>query len=167
MSFRTWSIFMVTELMLCLSPGPAVLFVVAQGLRHGGRQSVWANLGILSANSFYFALSAIGLGAVLLASQGVYQAIRFLGAAYLIYLGLAAFFGKGASMAAPGPGGASERAGSRQTMARRTPVDCRSTTAVKSGPKTDRTAAKRCSVKWKSRTWSSTRARRVSRFQAR
>ena len=113
MSFRTWSIFMVTELMLCLSPGPAVLFVVAQGLRHGGRQSVWANLGILSANSFYFALSAIGLGAVLLASQGVYQAIRFLGAAYLIYLGLAAFFGKGASMAAPGPGGASERAGAR------------------------------------------------------
>ena len=113
MTLRTWSLFMITEFMLCLTPGPAVLFVVAQGLRHGGRQSVWANLGILSANSFYFALSAIGLGAVLLASEGVYQAIRFLGAAYLIYLGLATFFGKGASVSAPGADAATEPPGAR------------------------------------------------------
>ncbi len=104
MTLRTWSLFMATELVLCLTPGPAVLFVVAQRLRHGSRQSVWANLGIVGANTFYFALSAIGLGTVLLASQGVYQSIRFLGAAYLIYLGLATFFGKGASVANAQPG---------------------------------------------------------------
>jgi threonine/homoserine/homoserine lactone efflux protein len=82
-------------------------------LRHGSRQSVWANLGIVGANTFYFALSAIGLGAVLLASQGVYQAIRFLGAAYLIYLGLATFFGKGASVASARPEASSEPPGAR------------------------------------------------------
>lgn len=113
MTWRTWWIFMVTEFMLCLTPGPAVLFVVSQGLRHGSRQSIWANLGILSANSFYFALSAVGLGAVLLASQGAYQAIRFLGAAYLIYLGLATFFGKGASVASAPLDPVSEPPGAR------------------------------------------------------
>ena len=63
--------------------------------------------------------------------------------------------------------GARERAGSRQTSASRMPLAWRSTTAVKSGPSIEITAANRCSAKWKSSTGSSTSARRVSRFQAR
>ena len=63
--------------------------------------------------------------------------------------------------------GASARAGSRQTRPSRMPLARRSTTLVKSGPSIESTAVKRCSVKWKSRTGSSTRASRVSRFHAR
>jgi len=95
MSFHTWVLFMATEIVLCLMPGPAVLFVVSQALRYGGRRSLYANLGILSANSFYFVLSAIGLGAVLLASHELFAMIRYVGAAYLIYLGLATIMGRG------------------------------------------------------------------------
>jgi len=52
-SWEVWALFVVTETGLCLTP------------------SVWSNLGILTGNTIYFALSATGLGAILLASNVV------------------------------------------------------------------------------------------------
>jgi homoserine/homoserine lactone efflux protein len=98
MTFSTWALFAITEGALCFVPGPAVLLVVAQGLAQGGRASIWANLGILTGNTIYFALSAAGLGAVLLASYDVFFAIKWIGAAYLVWLGVTAFFGKSSTL---------------------------------------------------------------------
>jgi len=98
MTFSTWALFALTEGVLCLVPGPAVLLVIAQGLAQGGRASILANLGILTGNTIYFALSAAGLGAVLLASYEVFFAIKWIGAAYLVWLGVAAFFGKSSTL---------------------------------------------------------------------
>jgi homoserine/homoserine lactone efflux protein len=98
MTWTTWALFALTEGALCLVPGPAVLLVVAQGLAQGARASIWANLGILTGNTAYFALSAAGLGAVLLASYDVFFAIKWLGAAYLVWLGITAFFGKSSTL---------------------------------------------------------------------
>src|SRR5262245_28617380 len=98
MSFSTWALFAITEGALCFVPGPAVLLVVAQGLARGGRASIWANLGILAGNTIYFALSAAGLGAVLLASYDVFFAIKWIGAAYLVWLGVTAFFGRSSTL---------------------------------------------------------------------
>jgi homoserine/homoserine lactone efflux protein len=95
MSLHTWLFFSGTEALLCLSPGPAVLFVLSYGLRRGGRASLWANAGILTGNAFYFVLSAFGLGAVLLASYGAFTVIKYAGAAYLIYLGAQTIRGAG------------------------------------------------------------------------
>ena len=63
MSLRVWFFFVVTETVLCLTPGPAVLFILSCGLARGGRAALWGNAGILSANTFYFVVSAFGLGA--------------------------------------------------------------------------------------------------------
>jgi len=93
-NWDTYWLYVATEAALSLSPGPAVMLVIAYGLAQGARRSVWASLGILSANGLYFALSATGVGALLLASQTVFRAIQWAGAAYLVYLGLAALLGR-------------------------------------------------------------------------
>jgi threonine/homoserine/homoserine lactone efflux protein len=94
LDWPTWSLFAATEVALCLTPGPAVLLVVSQALSRGAGPSVWSNLGILSGNTFYFALSATGLGAILLASSHVFFAIKWIGAVYLVWLGISAFRGR-------------------------------------------------------------------------
>ncbi|MGH7392193.1 MAG: LysE family translocator [Candidatus Rokuibacteriota bacterium] len=94
MGFDAWVLFVVTEGALCLTPGPAVLLVLSQGLTRGIAASVWANLGILAANLIYFAVSATGLAAVLLASYELFALVRWAGAAYLIWLGVTAFLGR-------------------------------------------------------------------------
>ena len=102
MSFTTWALFLVTELALCLTPGPAVLFVFAHGLRYGGPKSLWANLGILSGNAFYFAISATGLGMLVSASHAAFSAVKLGGALYLIYLGVRMMLARGDAFAADG-----------------------------------------------------------------
>jgi threonine/homoserine/homoserine lactone efflux protein len=96
MTLETWALFAVTEGALSLTPGPAVLLVLSQGLTRGTRPSVYASLGILTGNAVYFALSATGLGAVLMASYELFSAIRWLGAAYLVWLGVTALLGTSA-----------------------------------------------------------------------
>ena len=94
MTWETWSLFLVTLTALCLTPGPAVLLVISQGLTRGARASLWSNYGILLGNAFYFALSASSVGVVLLASRDLFFAIRWVGAAYLVWLGVTTFLGR-------------------------------------------------------------------------
>jgi homoserine/homoserine lactone efflux protein len=81
-------LFAATELLLSMSPGPAVLLVVSQGMRRGIRSSRLGAAGILTGNAIYFALSAAGLGAMLLASKTIFDVLQIGGAVYLALLGL-------------------------------------------------------------------------------
>jgi homoserine/homoserine lactone efflux protein len=111
MRWETWSVFVVMETVLCLTPGPAVLLVLSQALARGARKSVWSSCGILAANGLYFLLSATGVGALLAASPRLFLVIKWVGAAYLIYLGVSAFFGKASVLAVPEPGSAGATGG--------------------------------------------------------
>ncbi|MEA3140103.1 MAG: homoserine/homoserine lactone efflux protein [Gammaproteobacteria bacterium] len=90
MSFKTWLLFLMMETALSLSPGPAVFYVVSQGVRGGLRRTLPAAAGILTANGIYFALSATSLGALIAASARFFTIAKWAGAAYLIFLGIKA-----------------------------------------------------------------------------
>jgi homoserine/homoserine lactone efflux protein len=93
MSRQAWLLFCATEAAVCVTPGPAVLFVVSQSLSRGTRAGLSASFGILAANAAYFVLSATSLGAVLIASWEVFSVIKWIGAAYLVWLGARMIFG--------------------------------------------------------------------------
>ena len=112
MKWEVWLLFVMTEAVLSLTPGPAVLYVLSQAIRRGPGKSVWASWGILSANAAYFVLSATSLGAVIVASYKLFFLIKWLGAAYLVYLGIGSFLGKSSVMSLP-EAGADSRSGVR------------------------------------------------------
>jgi len=85
-NWDTFWLYVLAEMALSLSPGPAVMLVIACGLTYGARKSVHATLGILSANAIYFAISATALGALLVTSKAFFIAVKWLGAAYLVYI---------------------------------------------------------------------------------
>lgn len=88
MNGKLWLAYTILTIGLSFSPGPAVLTVVAQAVRHGWRRSVFGNLGILSGNGLYFALSALGLGAFIAASPRLYGFLRWGGIGYLAFSAL-------------------------------------------------------------------------------
>jgi homoserine/homoserine lactone efflux protein len=87
MALKTWLLFLAMETALSLSPGPAVFYVVSHGVRAPAR-AVPATLGILSANAIYFTLSATSLGALIAAGARYFAIAQWIGAAYLIHLGV-------------------------------------------------------------------------------
>jgi threonine/homoserine/homoserine lactone efflux protein len=116
MTFRTWLLFLLTETALSLSPGPAVFYVVAQGARGGLRRTLPAVGGILNANAIYFVLSATSLGAIIAASARFFTIAKWVGAAYLIWLGLKALLASGGASSVPLDGPAAADSGDRRRV---------------------------------------------------
>ncbi len=87
MHWEVFAAFAATQLMFAFAPGPAVLLTVSHGMRGGWRASLKAALGVQLGNGVYFLLSAFGLGALLQASEALFHAVKWAGAAYLVWLG--------------------------------------------------------------------------------
>ena len=94
MTTDVYLLFLITTLVVVFSPGPAAIVVAEQGAGHGAKSAVFGTLGIASANVVYFLLSATGIASLLLASNLVFTVIKWLGVAYLVYLGLSAIASK-------------------------------------------------------------------------
>ena len=79
--------FVVAGVLLNLTPGPDVLFIVSQSLRGGVRAGVVAAWGITAGCFVHLAAAALGVGALLATSAAAFNAINWLGAAYLMWIG--------------------------------------------------------------------------------
>ena len=86
-----WSklvIFIPVVLILVATPGPNTLFIIASSLRGGYRAGVVSCLGILLGTLIHVTAAAVGVTALLASSALVFSAIKYAGAAYLIWIGL-------------------------------------------------------------------------------
>lgn len=84
-------LFAPIALLIAITPGPNNFCAMNNGIRHGVGTAVLATTGRVVAFAFFLLVSAIGLGAMLLASEQVFTTIKWIGAAYLIYLGISAW----------------------------------------------------------------------------
>ena len=87
-------LFIVAGLLLNLTPGPDVLYIVSQALRHGLRAGLVAALGITGGCFVHIMAAAVGVSALMLASAMAFTLLKWLGAAYLVYVGLRMVFAR-------------------------------------------------------------------------
>jgi threonine/homoserine/homoserine lactone efflux protein len=85
---QTLIIFFVATLALLIVPGPAVLYVVARGIDQGRTAGLASAAGIATGSLFHVVAAALGLSAILASSALAFSAVKYLGAAYLIFLGV-------------------------------------------------------------------------------
>jgi threonine/homoserine/homoserine lactone efflux protein len=85
-------LFMAAALALLLIPGPAVLYITTRSATQGRLAGLVSVLAIETANFIQAAAAALGLSAILLSSALAFDVVKYLGAAYLIYLGLRKLF---------------------------------------------------------------------------
>ncbi|WP_339906840.1 LysE family translocator [Pseudomonas guineae] len=86
MSLETWLLFASAALLVILIPGPLSLLMVSNSLNYGLRRSAPAFIGGVSASLCLLSASALGLGALLLASEQLFSLLKIVGALYLFYL---------------------------------------------------------------------------------
>jgi threonine/homoserine/homoserine lactone efflux protein len=86
---------------LVLLPGPALIFIVTRGVVHGRRGGLISTLGVETGNVFQVLAATAGLAAIVESSAEAFSVVKYLGAAYLVFLGIRALLGTGES-AEPG-----------------------------------------------------------------
>ena len=88
MDLSAWLSYLLVTIILSLSPGPGVFSSISSGLHHGFRRGIWNGVGMQLANLLLLVVVAVGLGAILIASETLFTLVKWIGVAYLVYLGI-------------------------------------------------------------------------------
>ncbi|ASW08083.1 MULTISPECIES: LysE family translocator [unclassified Rhizobium] len=94
-SLAHWMGFLTAAILLNLSPGPDIAFILGHTIRSGMRSGFAALFGIWSGACLHVLMAAAGLSAILAASALAFSTVKWIGAAYLIWLGIQALRSKG------------------------------------------------------------------------
>lgn len=99
LAIHDYPLFLASSFALHLTPGPDTLYILSRGL--GSRRSgVVSVLGVSTGLCFHMLAASAGLSALLLASASAFSAVKWFGAAYLVYLGCQALLKKGKALEA-------------------------------------------------------------------
>ncbi|MDP2239741.1 MAG: LysE family transporter [Burkholderiales bacterium] len=88
MKLETWLALFIASWAISLSPGAGAVAAMSSGLRHGLKRGYWIVAGLQLGVLIQLAVVAIGLGAIIAASGLAFEIIRWLGVAYLCWLGI-------------------------------------------------------------------------------
>lgn len=94
------AVFVAAALVLLVVPGPAVIYIVAQSVSRGRLAGIVSMLGIQVGALVHVAAAAAGLSAILVRSATAFDAVKYAGAAYLVFLGVRRLLGEDAGEAA-------------------------------------------------------------------
>ncbi len=86
-----WSIYIITVFVASIIPGPSMLLALSHGIKHGAKISMITALGNTVASMIQATVAIAGLGLVLSTSTTIFMFIKYIGAIYLIYLGIKLF----------------------------------------------------------------------------
>lgn len=92
-----WTTFLTVAVLLNLSPGPDIAFILGQTVRGGRRAGFAAMAGIWTGALCHVLFAALGLSAIIATSATAFTVVKWVGAAYLIWLGVSALRSKGGS----------------------------------------------------------------------
>jgi threonine/homoserine/homoserine lactone efflux protein len=84
----SWLLFVVASLVVIVTPGQDMVLVMSRSIGHGSRAGMATAAGVSVGLLGHTLLATLGLGALLQASELLFQALKLVGAAYLVYLGL-------------------------------------------------------------------------------
>lgn len=101
MSIETWLAFAAASAVLLIIPGPTILLVVSYALGQGWRTALPMAVGVALGDFTAMTLSMLGVGALLAASATVFTILKWIGAAYLVWLGVKLFRAGGTLRAEP------------------------------------------------------------------
>ncbi len=87
----TWAVFVAAALVMLLTPGPAVMYIVGRSLSQGSAAGVVSSLGLTSGTLVHIVAAALGLSALLVSSATAFTTVKLIGAGYLVYLGIMAW----------------------------------------------------------------------------
>jgi threonine/homoserine/homoserine lactone efflux protein len=96
------TLYIVASLALILTPGQDMLYVISRSLAQGRLAGVYSAIGVILGILVHTALAALGVGAILAASEALFLALKLAGAAYLVYLGVRLLFARTAALDARG-----------------------------------------------------------------
>src|SRR3954447_21071038 len=85
---ETYGLFVLAALVLLLIPGPAVLYIVSRSIDQGRSAGLASVLGVSTGTLIQVAFATVGLSSVVLASAVAFDIVKYLGAAYLLFLGI-------------------------------------------------------------------------------
>jgi len=87
MKLHTWWLFVTATFFISAAPGPNMLLIMSQSVRFNFRSAMCGAMGCLTALFMMMSASAAGLGVLLQSAPAVFETLRWIGAAYLAYLG--------------------------------------------------------------------------------
>ena len=96
-----WIVFLTAALALNVSPGPDIAYIVSNTVAHGKRHGFAASFGVCSGAIVHVLVAAFGLSAILAASALAFSVVKWVGAAYLIWMGIRTLMAKDPSPEMP------------------------------------------------------------------